>query len=487
MISQDGRILWLDFFRGGWRYNFDICPNGRIGILWNPKKVSLRCMDRHPQSMSFEVSSLTFGFVFALSGVFGFYLVQERHSLWDHLTSFASSWNGPWMVCGDFNCILSPNERIGRQVFSREIRDFRDFCDNVDLRDSTFTGCFYTFLRANMRSRIDRVLLNGMWQGSLLSPVVDFSSPGNISDHCRGLIRLGHTMRTRGRFHFANMWTKHPDFLNIVRDNWFYEGPGYKQFQLCRKLAGVRKGLRTLNKDQFARIFDRAEQAEEALQSAQAGVLSVNPDDAILGDIPGLAKEARRLRKAAISFAAQRAKTNLFAFADKPTRFFYDMVKRGNRRNPIPRVIKRDGEYTRSPQEVAAEFLSFYEELLGTEDFVNPISQGVIDMGQRLDQEMAQGLGSFVTDEEIKIALWSIDDLKTAGPDGFSARFFKSSWEIVGEDVIAAVREFFQSGRLLTQINYSIISLIPKGGTQRTLVTTVLYLVLMLFTRSFLK
>lgn len=199
--------------------NFDLWPNGRVGVIWNPKRDSLRSVGRHPQVLTFEVFSLSFGFQFAMSAVFGFYSVQDRIPLLNESAVFSSSWNGPWMIAGDFNCILFANERIGRQVGSREIRDFRSFSDDVGMIDCPSTGCFYTFLRANMRSRIDRVLLNGLWGGSPFNPVVDFSPSGNFSDHCLGLIKLGQATSTTGRFHFSNMWVKHPDFLETVREH----------------------------------------------------------------------------------------------------------------------------------------------------------------------------------------------------------------------------------------------------------------------------
>lgn len=51
---------------------------------------------------------------------------------------------------------------------------------------------------------------------------------------------------------------------------------------------------------------------------------------------------------------------------------------------------------------------------------------------------------------------------KSPGPDGYSVEFFKASWEIVGGDVIAAVKEFFRKGRLLKDLNNTTLALIPK-------------------------
>ena len=71
-------------------------------------------------------------------------------------------------------------------------------------------------------------------------------------------------------------------------------------------------------------------------------------------------------------------------------------------------------------------------------------------------------LNSSVTHEEIKNALFSIDDSKAPGPDGFSSLFFKRAWSIVGNEVSHAVADFFRNGCMLREINCTIIALVPK-------------------------
>ena len=67
-----------------------------------------------------------------------------------------------------------------------------------------------------------------------------------------------------------------------------------------------------------------------------------------------------------------------------------------------------------------------------------------------------------ITHEEIKKAMFSIDDSKAPGPDGFFSRFFKAAWSIIGSDVSEAAVSFFSSGSLLQEINYTIIALVSK-------------------------
>ena len=71
-------------------------------------------------------------------------------------------------------------------------------------------------------------------------------------------------------------------------------------------------------------------------------------------------------------------------------------------------------------------------------------------------------LNKRITQEEIKSAIFSMNDAKAPGPDGFNSLFYKEAWSIVGGDVVGAVESFFKSGCMLREINCTIIALVPK-------------------------
>ncbi|XP_010670394.1 uncharacterized protein LOC104887462 [Beta vulgaris subsp. vulgaris] len=64
--------------------------------------------------------------------------------------------------------------------------------------------------------------------------------------------------------------------------------------------------------------------------------------------------------------------------------------------------------------------------------------------------------------EDVKRAIFDIEDNKASGPDGYSSCFFKEAWPCSGGDVIEAILNFFQSCKLLKQINATTLCLIPK-------------------------
>ncbi|GJS06220.1 hypothetical protein Tco_0363016 [Tanacetum coccineum] len=64
---------------------------------------------------------------------------------------------------------------------------------------------------------------------------------------------------------------------------------------------------------------------------------------------------------------------------------------------------------------------------------------------RKLEEHVAMDMTRMVSDVEIKNAMFSME-----------------AWDIVGNDVILAVREFFINGKLLKELNHTIIALIPK-------------------------
>jgi hypothetical protein len=73
------------------------------------------------------------------------------------------------------------------------------------------------------------------------------------------------------------------------------------------------------------------------------------------------------------------------------------------------------------------------------------LDESVVCCGARLDSTLHAFLLADVSNDDIKKALFSIGDAKSPGPDGYSSLFFKSSWDVVGQDLCATVQDFFKS------------------------------------------
>ncbi|CAN0875672.1 LINE-1 reverse transcriptase homolog [Linum grandiflorum] len=105
--------------------------------------------------------------------------------------------------------------------------------------------------------------------------------------------------------------------------------------------------------------------------------------------------------------------------------------------------------------------ISFYKTLFG-----NTSHAGREDLADyitlHLSLEDQNALDAPYTRAELKSALFSIKPGKAPGPDGLTSVFYKSSWEVVGEDVLAVMDSFFVSSVLPPTLNSTIIAMIPK-------------------------
>lgn len=111
---------------------------------------------------------------------------------------------------------------------------------------------------------------------------------------------------------------------------------------------------------------------------------------------------------------------------------------------------------------VANAFVDYYKGLLGSVPISHDFDSSLLKDGPRIHGNEASYMCRTVTDREILEALKSIDYVKSPGPDGYNSKFFIACWNIVGQDFCNAIREFFDSGKLLKQVNATFIALIPK-------------------------
>lgn len=67
-----------------------------------------------------------------------------------------------------------------------------------------------------------------------------------------------------------------------------------------------------------------------------------------------------------------------------------------------------------------------------------------------------------VSIEETKQALFSMQNLKSPGPDGFHPLFFKSQWEVLGPSIYDFVSSCFADPRNIQGVNHTLLTLLPK-------------------------
>ncbi|XP_016505750.1 uncharacterized protein LOC107823577 [Nicotiana tabacum] len=149
----------------------------------------------------------------------------ERLELWDNLYYLASNMDLPWIIEGDFNVILSEEEKIGGlPVLHPEYEDF-DFCINsCELFGLGYKGSPFTWWngRANAKcifKHLDMIFVNQPFQNLFPSIEVEHLIRTG-SDHAPLLMNCGKNAPQFVRpFRFLNFWAKHDIFKDVVRQN----------------------------------------------------------------------------------------------------------------------------------------------------------------------------------------------------------------------------------------------------------------------------
>ncbi|KAL8463730.1 hypothetical protein ACS0TY_034404 [Phlomoides rotata] len=458
------RILRNKFQGWSFAHNFDCIKGGRILVLWKHLGVDMQVIDSSPQYIHCSLYCKSTQKSFLATFVYGLYSVVSRRGLWNDMADFANVRSSPWLICGDFNCIKSPEEKInGNPPTAYELRDFQEFCFSLGLEDVRSSGCFFTWSAFPKWSKLDRVMYNPLWALGNLFCQTEFLNSGAWSDHSPSITAvIQQALPKKRAFKFFNMWSEHPDFLSLVEGNWSTLFRGTKQFTLAKKLKGLKGILKDLNAKHFSHISARASSAKKNLD-VKLDALQLDPSNSsIFEEVTTLRNQVAFLKTAEKSFLSQKAKGNYLNLGDRNTKFFHRMVKRNAAKNHIHSITKSDGTLTSSHLELAKAFTEYYEELFGTVVPCSPTNPNVFLEGYRLSEADASVLIRPVLHTDVKEALFAIDDDKAPGPDGYSSHFFKKSWNIVGEHVTDAVLEFFNNGKILKQFNSTIISLIPK-------------------------
>nr|KAJ0212804.1 hypothetical protein LSAT_V11C400156830 [Lactuca sativa] len=234
-------------------------------------------------------------------------------------------------------------------------------------------------------------------------------------------------------------------------------------FRLCQKLKILKKPLRKLLFGQGS-YAGKVQKCREDLDRVQTD-LDKDPNNGDLRSEEGLYMQAfLNACKEEEMVLKQRAKVQWLKERDSNSAYFHKVVRGKINKNRVETILGNDGNW-KEGDEAYKQIVNYFSGYLGVDSEVCPINNPEDLFENKLNQEQALDIVKEITCEEIKAAVFDIDDDKAPGPDGYSSKFFKAAWVIVGEDFCKAVKEFFCKKKILKEINATAIALVPKVQT----------------------
>lgn len=141
----------------------------------------------------------------------------------------------------------------------------------------------------------------------------------------------------------------------------------------------------------------------------------------------------------------KKSRVQWLELGDKNSNFFFKSINKNSNRGRIHSIVLPNGEKTQNMDETCDAFVTHYMSVLGTphDDEYNGKERLCELVRVKVSESQSNRLGCPVTEEEIKEVFWSLNSSKAPGPDGFSVGFFEGAWEVVGKDMVDAIKSFF--------------------------------------------
>ncbi|KAJ9561753.1 hypothetical protein OSB04_006913 [Centaurea solstitialis] len=440
----------------------------RIIIAWDVSSLDVMVLEAHGQFLHCEIRIRGMAQGLFVSFVYGANRGQERQSLWSGLRKFrAILGDKPWVLLGDFNCLLFPHDALGGS--SRRNGDMVDFVtclEDVDVFDVRFTGIHYTWCQkpkeeGGLRRKLDRILANVEFTNLFADAQARFL-PRGLSDHSPGIVSFkGGVRPKRYGFKFDNFLVHDPKFRDIVQNCWKMDVQGTFMFRVTSKLKLLKAPLKKL-RSSYGNLSLRTSKLKDELDVAQLAADFDPSSDTLRLDVDRLRNAYQLACWTDVSAARQRAKVKWLSEGDANTRYFHKVVEEKRHAHYIHSVSRMDGVYVYD-DDVASAFIEHFVSIIGTKDAdVIPLMPESL-FSSKLSLTDSLHMIRPILSEEIRDALFHVGNDKAPGSDGFSSRFFKSTWDIVGPDILLAIHNFFYRGHLAKELNHTLLCLLPKS------------------------
>ena len=140
-----------------------------------------------------------------------------------------------------------------------------------------------------------------------------------------------------------------------------------------------------------------------------------------------------------------RSRVNWLKEGDRNTCFFHSRAVWRAKKNKISSLKDADDTVHNTATDIENMSTEYFSNIFTADQSLDP--ECVVRLfQQKVTEEMNDSLCAEFSEEEISHAMFQVGPLKAPGPDGFPARFYQRNWETLKDDVVGAVRKFFQTG-----------------------------------------
>ena len=430
--------------------------------MWNSNLVGINEVRLRRFSMTARVNLLHNSETFFITAVYRPTRHREKDAFLRQIKRLKPADREPWLLFGDFNMIYRACGKNNNNLNLRRMGRFRAALEHCELKEVHLQNRRFTWSNERRKPtlvRLDRFYCNENWDLGFGHHILHALSSGT-SDHCPLLLTNPQGPRRPRSFKFENFWTSLPGFKDEVQNLWCQDSTHHEPLhRLADKLSRTAKALK---------FWARGICSEAKLKYLMA--LDVIHHLDVAQEHRDLTQAEYRLRlglkRRLLGFAVierarkkQASRITNIKEADANTKFFHRKINARRRKNHIHR-LKKHNAWAVTHEDKESTIAEHFRHVMWRPeprscDLNWPIlGYTPIDLS---------GLDDPFIEVEIHKAIKEMPIDKAPGPDGFTGKFFKSCWDIIKNDVVAAFNALHDSRNThFNLLNSANVVLIPK-------------------------
>ncbi|XP_071709388.1 uncharacterized protein [Rutidosis leptorrhynchoides] len=320
------------------------------------------------------------------------------------LANRAGNHNEAWALCGDFDEVRIPEERLNCVFMENRAKRFNEFIQSNNLIEVPMGALFYA-----------------------------------DSDHCPHLSFYDEVKNFGQKpIKVFDSWLDDKEAEQLIMTTWtgtIITGPR-KDSNFMVKLKKTKASLKLWSDKKYGQLDKEIDKFKSIAQSLEIKAESSTLSERELDDWKEVRKCWFNKEKIKTNMMKQKAQVRWALEGDENPKYFHSVIRNNYNRNNI-RGLNIDGIWNDNPLDIKQATLNHFSKIFEEPNISRPSLEDLHYLS--ISHTEVADLEISFSETEILDAINECGSTKAPGPEGFNLRFFKKYWDTIKDDLIEAI------------------------------------------------